>query len=240
MKWFLIFLFIPAFCFGQYRAVRPYNSDTVYPEGLGFRGRHENNTKVRPIPSSFPVFDSDGNGYDTLVIGSQTWFASNLKTTKYRGGASIPNVTDNSAWAALITGAYCWYSNDIGNKDTYGALYNWYSTQGDTLCPSGWHVPTEAEFCTLTTTIDATTDCGLAPDPISSAGVLLGTYFHLQYAGNRISSGTFVGATSLAAILSKSAPASFARYYERSDGIDEIYIKNTNKKSGMAIRCIKD
>jgi uncharacterized protein (TIGR02145 family) len=97
------------------------------------------------------VTDADGNTYSTVKIGTQVWMGENLKTTKYNDNSLIPFVTDNSAWMALTTSAYCWYNNDITNKDVYGALYNSYGVNTNKLCPSGWHVPIEAEFNTLLT-----------------------------------------------------------------------------------------
>jgi len=70
----------------------------------------------------------------------------NLKTTKYDDGSSIQIITDSIAWEALTAGAYCWYNNDMTNKEKYGALYNWYIVNTKKLCPIGWHVPTEREF----------------------------------------------------------------------------------------------
>src|ERR1035437_2327647 len=76
--------------------------------------------------SSGPVKDKDGNVYHTITIGTQVWMVENLKTTKYNDGTAILLVTDNTAWAALSTPAYCWYNNDASTyKNTYGALYNW-------------------------------------------------------------------------------------------------------------------
>ncbi|MCB9001260.1 MAG: fibrobacter succinogenes major paralogous domain-containing protein [Bacteroidales bacterium] len=97
------------------------------------------------------VTDIDGNTYITVTIGNQVWMAENLKTTHYNDGTAIPNVTDGNEWAALTTGAYCWYSNATAYKDTYGALYNWYAVNTGKLAPTGWHVATDAEWTTLTT-----------------------------------------------------------------------------------------
>ena len=100
--------------------------------------------------------DIDGNVYHTINIGTQTWMAENLKTTKYKDGTSIPNVTDSAAWINLSTPAYCWYNNDAATyKNTYGALYNWYAVNTGKLVPTGWHVPTDAEWTTLTNYVTA-------------------------------------------------------------------------------------
>ena len=100
------------------------------------------------------VTDIDGNVYNTVVIGTQTWIAENLKTTKYNDGTPIPNVTLDATWAVLATEAYSDYANTPANAAIYGRLYNWYvasSTNPKNVCPTGWHVPTDAEWTTLTT-----------------------------------------------------------------------------------------
>lgn len=97
------------------------------------------------------VTDIDGNVYNTIVIGTQTWMMENLKTTKYRNGDPIPNVTDSTQWNQyLTTGAYCNYRNDISYANTYGHLYNWYAVNDiRKISPTGWHIPTNAEWTTL-------------------------------------------------------------------------------------------
>ena len=105
--------------------------------------------------------DQDGNIYRTVTIGTQIWTVENLKTTKYRNGDPIANVTGNATWASLTTGAYCWYNNDIANKPVYGALYNWYAAgDGRNLAPTGWHVATDAEWTTLVTYLGGSTVAG--------------------------------------------------------------------------------
>ncbi len=68
--------------------------------------------------------DLDGNVYKTVKIGDQWWMAENLKVIHYNNGDSIPNVTDNSEWRILTSGAYCNYDNDSSHVATYGRLYN--------------------------------------------------------------------------------------------------------------------
>jgi len=96
------------------------------------------------------ITDIDGNIYKTVKIGTQIWMKENLKVTHYRNGNAIPKVTDNTAWIDLSTGAYCNYGNDVNNVTTYGRLYNWYAVN-DTrnIAPTGWHVPSDAEWQTL-------------------------------------------------------------------------------------------
>lgn len=93
--------------------------------------------------------DIDGNIYLTVSIGKQVWIASNLKTTRLNDGKAIPLVTDDNKWAGLNTPAYCWYDNDIKNKDISGFLYNYYTVKTGKLCPKGWHVPTDPEWADL-------------------------------------------------------------------------------------------
>jgi uncharacterized protein (TIGR02145 family) len=89
----------------------------------------------------------DGLFYKTVKIGDQIWMAENLKATKLNNGENIPFVTGNAAWVSLTTPGYCWYNNDeAGNKNTYGALYNWYAVNTGKLCPEGWHVPRYLEW----------------------------------------------------------------------------------------------
>ena len=97
------------------------------------------------------VNDIDGNTYDIVTIGNQCWFKGNLKVTKYRDSTDIPEVTDNSTWAGLSTGARSSYNNDGSNLATYGYLYNWFAISSKPICPTGWHVPTDAEWTCLET-----------------------------------------------------------------------------------------
>jgi uncharacterized protein (TIGR02145 family) len=100
--------------------------------------------------STAPVSDIDGNIYKTIKIGTQTWMAENLKTTRYNNGDQIPN--GNGGWVDLSKGAYWWYDNDASKyKNAYGAIYNWHAVGTGKLCPTGWHVPTNSEWTALIT-----------------------------------------------------------------------------------------
>ena len=70
----------------------------------------------------------DGKTYKTVKIGTQTWMAENLA---YKA--------ESGCWA---------YDNNLKNVTTYGYLYNWKTA--NKACPSGWHLPTDEEWTTLT------------------------------------------------------------------------------------------
>lgn len=90
-----------------------------------------------------------------VTIGTQDWSSENADVVTYRDGTPIPQVSDETEWANLTTGAWCYYDNDP-NK---GKLYNWYavagihdndpSTPNKEFAPMGWHVPTDLEWTTL-------------------------------------------------------------------------------------------
>jgi len=101
------------------------------------------------------ITDVDGNSYKTVYIGTQQWMAENLKTSKYSDGTTIPNITEDTQWENNTTGAWAYYNNDAANNAKYGKLYNWYAVSKTTngnknICPTGWHVPTDAEWTVLT------------------------------------------------------------------------------------------
>jgi uncharacterized protein (TIGR02145 family) len=96
------------------------------------------------------VTDMEGNVYNTIPIGYQTWMVSNLKSTKFIDGTLIPVVSDATSWSNMLTPACCWQNNDPARRVTYGILYNWYAISTGKLCPAGWHIPTDSEWTVLT------------------------------------------------------------------------------------------
>ncbi len=100
------------------------------------------------------VTDKDGNVYKIVTIGTQVWMAENLKTTKYRNGDLIGTTTPATLDIHLeSTPKYQWaYDGNESNVSTYGRLYTWYAvTDSRNVCPTGWHLPNNTEWTTLTT-----------------------------------------------------------------------------------------
>ncbi len=139
------------------KATTPSNITTKNTSDTSVAKQNINFTSIgTPIGKySDSIKDVDGNIYKTVTIGTQTWMAENLKVSKYSDGTTIPNITDNTQWQKNTTGAWSYYINDEAHNTKYGKLYNWYAVSKTTngnknVCPTGWHVPTDAEWTVLT------------------------------------------------------------------------------------------
>jgi uncharacterized protein (TIGR02145 family) len=199
------------------------------------------------------VADQEGNSYRTVKIGEQTWMAENLRATKYQDGSPIQNITDLNKWIGLNYGAYCFYNNDILNKNVYGAMYNWFVV-GDQrkICPVGWHVPSDSEWTALTDFLGGKDIAGLKlkevglthwASPNSGASNLSG--FTALPAGSRYSSikDDFLGMGFYCTWWSSSENnLNNESAWFRSLSKFNIVVERNNywKIVGYSVRCIKD
>lgn len=194
------------------------------------------------------VTDIDGNVYKTIIIGTQTWMAENLRTTNYRNGESIPNVTDNTVWTNLTTGAYCNYENTI-DKDkiaTYGRLYNWYTIADyRILAPKGWHVPSDTEWETLTRYLGNEMFAGGKMKEIGTThwnspnkGATNESGFSSLPGGFRFSS--FSGIGELGFYWSSLSDQSNAYIRNQNYNYSNNFRSGCGMRNGLSIRCIKD
>ncbi len=109
-------------------------------------------TKILESPEDFTgfsdtIFDIEGNSYKTIGIGTQIWMDENLRTTSLNDGRILTRL--NSIW--VKTPGYCYYNYDSVQSDKiYGLLYNFYALSHDSLCPTGWHIPSEKDWVILT------------------------------------------------------------------------------------------
>jgi uncharacterized protein (TIGR02145 family) len=100
---------------------------------------------------SIKIKESLQDKFETVTIGTQVWMLKNLDVDHYRNGDSIPEVRDNKEWSKLTTGAWCYYNNSDSLGKIYGKLYNGYAVKDSRgLAPIGYHVPSDAEWTTLT------------------------------------------------------------------------------------------
>lgn len=106
----------------------------------------------------------DGYTYEVTLIGTTCWFAENLRSTSYANGDAIPTNLSDPEWVATTSGAQTVYGagtspcngycDEVENLADYGRLYNWYAVaDARGLCPPGWHVPTEAEWLSMESTL---------------------------------------------------------------------------------------
>ncbi len=191
--------------------------------------------------------DIEGNIYKTVTIGTQTWMAENLRTTKYNDSTDIQNVTID-LWKFMGQGSYCNY-NSATSPDTiatYGRLYNWYAVNTGKLAPVGWHVPTDAEWTTLTTYLGGESVAGgklketgkthwLLPNTGCTnetgftalpGGYCNGSFYDIGFSGDWWSATEY--------------ETTSARF--RSMGFNQktVYSSHLSKKVGLSVRCVKD
>ncbi len=200
-------------------------------------------------PCGQPITDTrDGKTYNTVLIGTQCWFAQNLNVgTKVLGSA---NQTNNS-----IIEKYC-YNNLESNCDVYGGLYQWdeamqYSTTEGVIgiCPTGWHLPTDAEWTTLTTFLGGEAvaggkmkETGLTHWAAPNTGATNSSGFTALPGGDRNGYyGNFENLTNYAFFWSSSqtdATGAWDRYL--SDFSVTVGRDDTLKINSFSGRCIKD
>lgn len=219
------------------------NDELVYGDTVSFR----------IIAETGEIMDVDGNNYLTVKIGIQWWIAENLKTTKYNDGTNIPNIIENTVWMNLTTPGFSWYNNDVMYKNLYGALYNWFAvditTNGNkNVCPSGWHVPSIAEWTTLINFLGGESVAGGKLKEVGTVhwrppnnGATNETAFTALPGGRRFDDGEFatIGFTgSWWSSMGSSSTYALGQYldYLRT----EILRIDDPQKSGFSIRCIKD
>jgi uncharacterized protein (TIGR02145 family) len=203
--------------------------------------------KAESPPS--PVTDIEGTTYKTIRIGEQIWMAENLKTSTYSDGTGIPEVSDATGWRDLITPGFCWYTNDeISNKETYGALYNYHSVVSGKLCPAGWHVPSKDDWQQLRSISADTLSAGgsLKEEGTThwrtpNTGAVNSTGFTALPAGIRYFEGTFNSLSYFTSFWSSTEADSNNGWYLSLYYSDAVAGMNKiSKKDGFSVRCLKD
>lgn len=191
------------------------------------------------------VKDADGNRYPVVKIGSQTWMAENLKATSYNDGTAILNLSSDSLWSSASEGAYSWLNNDGGkNKNTYGAYYNWKAVSTGKLCPVGWHVPSDAEWRTLTAFLGGESVAGIRLKSDSgwqkNGNGTNESGFTAMPLGYRSAKGTFLSQGNSSYFWS-STENNVNAWYTVLFNKDATAFKYFGaKQSGFSVRCVRD
>jgi uncharacterized protein (TIGR02145 family) len=207
------------------------------------------------------VTDIDGNVYRTVTIGTQVWMAENLRTTRFRNGDAIP--TTNPAVLDISgerNAKYQWvFEDDPDNLAVYGRLYTWHAvTDSRTIAPVGWHVPTDAEWKTLT---DFLGGDGVAGGKMKEAGTAYwrspntGATNESGFAGlpggSRPAHGAFDGGGVFVGdkhhygawwtASERNAATALSRCLSYRDGLIHVFDETWSGKNwGFAVRCVRD
>lgn len=235
---------------GGYAMKFTYDSVSVSQEDQNYR----DGFSVRLIKTDSinpgAVSDYDGFIYPTVKIGSQVWTTRNLEVTHYNNGNVIPNVVDNATWISTSNGAWCYYNNmnpDIPLTHTYGYLYNWHAVNTGILAPSGWHVPTNAEWAALIAYLGGNTIAGGKLKETSGNHWLLPNEatndvdFYALGGSNRNDTGNF-GTIKQGGYFWTSTPNTATNaYYRYVYYYDTIVNQNFgSNKFGLSVRLIKN
>jgi len=207
----------------------------------------------------------DGEIYFTVQVGTQCWFAKNLNI-----GTRVNGSTNQSDYSSGIQ-KYCYNDHEInpspatincdngqecGGCDTDGGLYQWgeamqYSSapgaQG--ICPTSWHIPTDAEQNILDQYLNDTTcdpnrtlfdawgcaNAGTKLKPTGSSG------FEGNLAGYRYTDGSFQSQGTRAYFWSSSINTG-SYIWNRVLNSSNANVGRSDFLSthGFSVRCLKD
>ena len=201
----------------------------------------------KPCPGAEIVRDVDQNAYPTVQIGDQCWLRENLRTSTYRNGDAIPVIEEDSLWLSTSAGAFAYYTNDPDQDTLEGMLYNHFALSDNRgLCPTGWHVPSDAEWTTLQEYISrGDKEGGALKDtlewdfPNAGAANLMG--FRARAAGFRAATGGF-GGQGIHGFWWSTSPAEPGKAWSRQlNYASTSMFRNANfLLFGMSVRCLKD
>ena len=200
------------------------------------------------------VADYDGNVYDTVVIGSQTWLQQDLRALHYMNGDPIEHVTDHQQWQQRTTGAYAYYDNDPTHGEVFGVLYNGYAAEDERgLCPQGFHIPSNDEWAVLFSELGGPAIAGAAmketgithwADP--NVGATNASGFSGRGGGSRVvipggTSITFTWLYTNSSYWSADEMSSTRKYCQwLHSKTRDVFQADWNKWSGFSIRCVGD
>jgi uncharacterized protein (TIGR02145 family) len=187
-------------------------------------------------------------GFMDVIIGDQVWTACNLNVDTYRNGDPIYQATNASEWNELTTGAWCYYNFDPVNGAIYGKLYNWYAvTDPRGLAPIGYHIPTLAEFATLSSFLGVSAggklkETGTFHWTSPNTGATNETLFTGLPGGYASYSGSFIGSINNYGYFwaVEEYSSMLGNYYRLDYNANTFNLNGIRKDSGISVRLIKD
>jgi uncharacterized protein (TIGR02145 family) len=199
--------------------------------------------------SSSITFDS--HTYALVAIGTQCWFAENLRSDNYRNGEPIPGNLSSSEWASTVSGAQAVYNNDLGSLANYGRLYNWYAVNDSRgLCPSGFHVPSDGDWMTLEMALGMTssdanslgwrgTDQGTQMKMLTWGGTNSSGFSALPGGSRDFGNGNFYWQGERGYWWSSSPDGNYA-WSRTLMEVPNVYRSTDFTRHGISVRCVRD
>jgi len=183
-----------------------------------------------------------GYDYKLVEIAGQCWFAENLRAVRYRNGDPIPGNLSADRWAALTSGAQAVYGEKESNLLQYGRLYNWFAVDDSRgLCPSGWHIPSDAEWTALTDALGGKEVAGKKMKSTGWNGTNSSGFSALPGGVRYYDDGSFYGEGYYGDWWSSSASGALDAWNRdltsASDDVDRIY---SYRRNGFSVRCVRD
>ena len=249
------------------RAYATNSAGTAYGSEISF-------TTLSSVPDGLScpgiptVNDIDGNVYNTVKIGNQCWMRENLKTTRFADGSSITLGGNNMS----ETTYYRYYpSGNSMNVENYGYLYNWAAVMHGSastisnpsavqgICPTGWHVPSDAEWTQLTDYVSSQSAFLCSNESTYIAKALASTTLWNTYnadcvVGNDPSSNNATGFSAVPAGSFTGTPSGFglSTYFWSATELNNstalgrhlsyqnvnVGVSASNKMLGFSVRCV--
>lgn len=202
------------------------------------------NLTIERFCPGIPTVIYEGKTYNTVLIGDQCWLKENLDVgIMINSTGSGFQQTNNG-----ILEKYC-YDNNPTYCETYGGLYEWPEAMQYTImigiegiCPPGWHIPTIAEFETLSLTVGEDGNALKAKGQGAGGGVGTNTSgFSALFTGGRGYDGAFysLGVNTLF-WSSTEYDVTFAYTLGLGDVESGIFLSSRYKPNGFSVRCLKD
>lgn len=202
----------------------------------------------------------DGNHYNTVKIGNQIWMAENLKYLPSVVGPGTGSQTTPYYYVYGYDGTNITDAKATANYTTYGVLYNWSAAMNGAassttnpsgiqgVCPTGWHLPSDAEWTELTDYLGGTSvaggklkETGTTHWTSPNTGATNETGFTALPGGYRSNNGAFynIGNYGLWWSATESS-ASNAWLRDMNDSYSDVFSYSSNKELGFSVRCVRD
>lgn len=186
----------------------------------------------------------DGYAYATVAIGAQCFFAENLRSDTFRDGTPIPALGSPSAWTAATGPAQAIYATDsLTHFTPHGRLYNGHAAVSPAgLCPTGWHVPSDADWALLETHLGGYAAAGSALKTAAWGGVNSAGFTALASGFRSRADGSF-GQINTSTYYWSSTPSFTTLYFAALLDTSGEFVRHAafgHYNQGFSVRCLKD